>query len=449
MTMADQPNVVLVFADQWRAQATGYAGDPNAVTPHLDALAKESLNFNRAVSGCPVCTPYRGSLITGQYWLRHGAFLNDVCLRDDDTSLAEAFTEAGYNTGYIGKWHLDGHGRSAFIPKERRQGFEYWNVLECTHNYNKSMYYSDTPEKKQWFGYDAIAQTRAAEHFIRKQADDKPFLLVLSWGGPHNPYETAPQRYRKRFKPAKMQLRPNVPKELEAEARKELAGYHAHINCLDECVGDLLKTLEIEGKTDDTIFVFTSDHGDMIRSQGQIRKQKPYEESIRIPFLLRYPKKLGKQGRELTTLINTPDIMPTLLGLAGAKIPESVDGTDFSPTLLRNETPEVDGTIILCPTPFGEWRRDRGGREYRGIVTERYTYTRDLKGAWLLYDNQNDPYQQENLANQPAHAALQSKLDTLLNQKLADNNDEFLHGDEYIKQWNYAVNEHGTMPTGP
>ncbi|MCP4640325.1 MAG: sulfatase-like hydrolase/transferase, partial [bacterium] len=101
-----RPNVVFVFADQWRAQATGYAGDPNAITPNLDKLAEESLNFTNAVSGCPVCTPYRGSLLTGQYWLTHGAFMNDVCLRDEAISIAEAYKEAGYDTAYIGKWHL-------------------------------------------------------------------------------------------------------------------------------------------------------------------------------------------------------------------------------------------------------------------------------------------------------------------------------------------------------
>ena len=104
---AKKPNLVYVFADQWRAQAFGYAGDPNAVTPNLDRLAGQSVNFTHAVSGCPVCSPYRASLLTGQYWLTHGIFLNDVPLRDDAMSFAEALHGAGYDTAYIGKWHLD------------------------------------------------------------------------------------------------------------------------------------------------------------------------------------------------------------------------------------------------------------------------------------------------------------------------------------------------------
>ncbi len=119
-----QPNVVLVFGDQWRAQACGYAGDDNVQTPHIDELARQSLNFTNAVSGCPVCSPARGCLLTGQLPLEHGVFVNDVCLGDEATSIAQAFAAGGYDTAYIGKWHVDGHGRSNYIPPERRQGFE-------------------------------------------------------------------------------------------------------------------------------------------------------------------------------------------------------------------------------------------------------------------------------------------------------------------------------------
>ena len=134
------PNLIYIFADQWRAQATGYAGDPNLKdkTPNLDMLEKESINFTTAVSTCPVSTPYRASLMTGQYPLTNGLFLNDLCLSNKAMSIAEAYKAAGYDTAYIGKWHLDGHGRDRYIPPERRHGFDYWKVLECTHNYNNS-----------------------------------------------------------------------------------------------------------------------------------------------------------------------------------------------------------------------------------------------------------------------------------------------------------------------
>ena len=108
----NRPNVVFVFADQWRAQDTGYAGNGQVATPHLDRLARESVNFTHAVSGWPVCSPWRGSLLTGQYPLTHGIFVNDVPLADSGTRLGEAFAQEGYDTAWIGKWHIDGHGRS-------------------------------------------------------------------------------------------------------------------------------------------------------------------------------------------------------------------------------------------------------------------------------------------------------------------------------------------------
>ena len=443
-----RPNIVYVFADQWRAQATGYAGDPNAATPHLDALARQSVNFTHAVSGCPVCTPHRASLITGQYWLTHGVFMNDVYLPAEARSVADILSGAGYDTGYIGKWHLDGHGRSSFIPEARRQGFDFWRVLECTHNYNHSEYFGDTPDRKVWRNYDAISQTREAQRYIRDHADDdNPFLLMLSWGPPHAPYQTAPPRYRDRYRPEDIKLRPNVPDALADTARKELAGYYAHIAALDDCLAELLDTLDNTGIAEDTIFVFASDHGDLLRSHGEVKKQQPYDESIRVPFLLRYPRKLA--GREVDTLLNTPDILPTLLGLAAVDIPDCVEGRDFSGALLAGETPEADPALLMCVQPFGQWSRARGGREYRGLRTQRYTYARGLDGPWLLFDNKTDPYQMNNLVDEPDHRALQQRLDKKLNETLRAHGDAFLPGPVYLEREGYEVDDTGTVPYAP
>ena len=449
------PNVILVFADQWRAQATGYAGDPNVKTPNLDSLAGESINFTHAVAGCPVCSPYRASLITGQFPLTHGVFVNDVYLKHDAISLADAYAEAGYDTAYIGKWHLDGHGRSNYIPPERRQGFDYWKVLECTHNYNHSPYYAgNSNQKLYWEGYDAIAQTRDAQNYIREHDEKKPFLLVLSWGPPHNPYDTAPEKYKAMYSPENICLRPNVPDENAPKAKEDLAGYYAHCTALDACIGDLLHTIREEGIEDDTILVFTSDHGDMLGSQGEQRKQRPWDEAIRVPFLLRYPAIFGSQARELDALIDAPDILPTLLGLCGLAIPEAVEGLDFS-SYMQAENPDHIGggedpsdgaAVIMCPHPFGEWARRQYGREYRGLRTRRYTYVRTLEGPWLLYDNREDPYQLNNLIDNPIYSQLQDKLDAWLQRKLEAMGDEFLPGMDYIRKWNYPVNETGTVP---
>jgi arylsulfatase A-like enzyme len=445
-TAKDKPNVVFVFADQWRAQAASFAGDPNVRAPALDKLAADGIRFTAAVSTCPVCSPYRASLLTGQYALTHGVFLNDVPLGTNAVSLAHAFRAAGYHTGYIGKWHVDGHGRGSFIPRERRQGFEFWRVLECTHAYNRSPYYADDNVKKIWPGYDADAQTAEAQQYIREHAAREPFLLVLSWGPPHNPYNTAPEHFRNMFDPAKISLRPNVPPENETTARKDLAGYYAHIAALDACLGRLRDTLRDTGIERDTLFVFTSDHGDMLGSHGEQRKQRPHDEAIGVPLLLHWPALGVNTPRIITTPIGTPDIMPTLLGLCGIEIPKTVEGRDYSAHIRGGAAPD-DAALIACYTPFGEWTRARGGREYRGVRTARHTYVRALDGPWLLFDNETDPYQQKNLCSDPSMSAVRQQLDTTLARKLRECRDDFRPGNDYIRKWKYAVDKTGTAPT--
>jgi len=446
----ERPNILFIVADQWRAQAFGFAGDPNVRTPHLDRLERESINFTQAISGLPVCSPTRASLLTGQRPLTHGIFLNDVPLDSNAVTLAKVLGGGGYDTGCIGKWHIDGHGRSAFIPRERRQGFDYWKVLECTHDYNRSPYYADGPEKLKWDGYDAIAQTRDAQRYVTDHAQSgRPFLLWLAWGPPHNPYESAPEKYRALYPPESIQLRGNVPPEAQVKARQDLAGYYAHCAALDDSVGDLLATLKATGLAERTIIVFTSDHGDMLASQNVYRKQRPYEESARIPLLFRLPPSLGIAARRVDATINTEDVMPTLLGLSGVPIPKTNEGFDFTAYLRGGADPSGGSALIQCVTPFGEYTRKVGGREFRGLRTKSHTYVRDLNGPWLLFDHDADPWQLHNLVGQPEHADLQTRLDAQLRAKLAAQHDEFLPGPAYIAKWGYKVNALGTVDYTP
>jgi arylsulfatase A-like enzyme len=241
-------------------------------------------------------------------------------------------------------------------------------------------------------------------------------------------------------------MRPNVPPEAEEFARKDLAGYYAHCTAIDRCVGDLRQTLRDAGVEEDTVFVFTSDHGDMLGSQGEMRKQRPWDESLRVPFLIQFPRVLGTKARSDALLMNSPDIMPTLLGFCGIDVPRTVQGTDFSPVLRGESSERPEGALMSCLNPFGEWTRPKGGREYRGVRTTRYTYVRSLDGPWLLYDNETDPYQMQNRCNDPELASVQAHLDDLLNRILDDVGDEFLPGDEYVRRWGYETDEHGTVP---
>jgi arylsulfatase A-like enzyme len=438
-----KPNILYVFSDQWRHTDHGYAGNPDVITPHLDQLAAQSVNFTHAVSGIPVCCPHRASLITGKYPLTHGLYLNDLSLAPEHRSIAHCLNDAGYATGWIGKWHIDGQGREAFTPPERRQGFQYWRALECSHDYNQSPYYGDSPEKKYWDGYDVIAQTKEAGEYLERHAtsgEEAPFALFLSWGPPHAPYHTAPQKYRDLYAHKEITLRENVPMKEREKAIETYKGYYAHMTAIDDCMGDLLRTLEDTGLAENTIIVYTSDHGDMLHSRGAMKKQQPWDESLRVPFLLRWPKMLGNKNRDIAMPLDTPDIMPTLLGLAGVSIPDEVEGINRARVVLGTEEPDLDhAALIQCPAPFGQWSRAQGGREYRGVRTVRYTYCRDLKGPWLLYDNDADPFQMQNLIDQPDHAAVQKQLDDRLNAILAERRDAFLSGPELIARSGYVV----------
>lgn len=445
--ISQRPNIVFVLADQWRASAVGYAGNPDVQTPNIDRLAMESINFENAVSVCPVCTPYRASLMTGRYPTSTGMVLNDIYLPDDEFCMAEMFKSAGYQTAYIGKWHLDGHGRGSFIPPERRQGFEYWKAAECDHHYPHSHYYTgNAPEKLYWQGYDTFAQTEDARKYIRTHAgDEQPFLLFLSYGTPHFPHHTAPKEFRDLYPPDTITLRPNVPESMKENVRKEASGYYGHCTALDRCIGDLLNTLDESGIAENTLFVFTSDHGEMLGSHGvnAKEKQRPWDESIRVPFLLRYPAVQNRQGNKIETPVNTPDILPTILSLSGIAVPASVEGEDFSNLIMHPDRQRNRAALFMIVTPFAGYS---GGKEFRGIRTANYTYVRSLDGPWLLYDNRADPYQLNNLTGNPDYTALQRKLDNQLQMQLKNIGDEFMTTEAYLQKWDYHVKTTGEIP---
>jgi arylsulfatase A-like enzyme len=443
------PNILYLLADQWRAQATGYAGDPNVHTPNLDRLAKGGLYFRNAVSVCPVCTPYRSALMTGRFPTSTGMFLNDASLPDEQLCMAEILKGAGYETGYIGKWHLDGHGRESFVPPARRQGWDYWKAAECDHTYNHSHYYAgNSEEKKFWEGYDAFAETKDAQQYLRDHAvSDHPFVLVVAYGVPHFPHGAAPAEYRDLYPPPKIKLPPNVPKEMQSRARQEAQGYYAHCTALDKAIGDLLATLADTGLESNTIVVFTSDHGETLGSHGcpPFTKQVPWNESAHVPFLLRYPAIRGSEGRVVSTPLTTTDILPTLLGLANVTIPKTIEGEDLSKLVRRGTEANNRAALYMAVAPFGP---KEYLREYRAIRTSRYTYVRSLDGPWLLFDDDKDPFQLNNLAGQPESLALQKKLDAQLHAALKKIGDDFRPARSYIQEWGYNVVPYGSVPYG-
>jgi len=408
---SSRPNVLFVLADQWRAQALHCAGDPNIKTPHIDELARRGVRFTHCYSNSPLCTPFRSMLMSGRYTARTGVWKNNILLPPDELCIAESFGQAGYRTGYIGKWHLDGAAKPGSV--RHRQGWRYWAGFNRGHNYFEGVYFRDADTKVEVPEgvFEPDHQTDLAINFITERSgDDAPWFLMLAFGGPHQPYK-APDQYMEMYNPDTLKLRPNVSKMKKSE-RKALAGYYAHATNLDHNIGRLVAHLKEQGLTEETLVVFTADHGDMHRSQGERFKSKPWEESIAVPMVAAWPGMIPR-GREEDALFASIDIYPTLCGLCGVEIPEDKDGCDFSHLFLGKAGPRRDDVHLTIGSPEMD-------EAWRGVRTDRYTYAWYAKRdqGYVLYDNKKDPYQKKNLNDEPAHRKLQEKLHTLTMRNL-------------------------------
>jgi len=332
-SQARRPSVLLILPDQWRGQDIGCMGNPEVRTPNLDRLATQGVLFRNTFANTPVCCPARANILTGKYAHKNGMVANDLRLRESETTIAEFLAAQGYRTGFIGKWHLDGGKRlPGFIPPgPRRQGFAFWAANECDHRHFRPTYFRETDTLITEDRFEPEVWTDRAIEFL-KQAGEDPFFLVVSMGPPHDPYG-APETFMKLYDPARLTMRPNWVEGIPGAGRKEVAAYYSAMTAVDEQVGRLLKALDESGRSEDTIVLFTSDHGDMLGSHGQRLKRKPWEESIRVPGILRYPARV-KPGRMSEALLTHVDLAPTLLSLCGLPIPDDMQGTDLSGVVL-------------------------------------------------------------------------------------------------------------------
>jgi arylsulfatase A-like enzyme len=407
---AERPNVLIVMPDQMRGMALGCMGNPDVKTPNLDRLASQGILLRRMFANTPVCCPARANILTGTYAHANGMVANDLRLRESKTTTAEILAGQGYRTGYIGKWHLDGGPRlPGFIPPgPRRQGFQFWAANECSHQHFKPIYFrnTDTPITEDRF--EPEVWTDRAIEFLQAK-DDAPFFLMVSMGPPHDPYG-APERYEALYDPAKLTMRPNWVAGTRNSGREQIARYYAAITAIDDQVGRLIKALDDSGHVDDTIVFVLSDHGDMLGSHGKYLKRKPWEESIRVPGIVRYPAKI-KLGRISNALFTHVDMAPTLLTLCGVPVPVDMQGTDLSGVLLGTDENGPESAFFQIFVPFAG---DVSPLPWRGVRTANTMYARTENGPWLLYDLDADPYEQANLVDDPAHAALRDQMEDLV-----------------------------------
>jgi len=432
------PNLLFIFADQMRGMDMGCAGNPVVQTPAMDRLALEGTLLSHCYATSPVCGPNRAILQTGTYPTTNTVIGNDLPLPRGIPTLATIAQENGCRTGYIGKWHLDGLPRSKFTPPgPRRHGYEFWAAYNCTHDYFHPRYYRDTPKVIEVEGYEPAVQTDLALQFLADH-ESEPFCLALSWGPPHDPYDQVPESYEALYDPDAISLRPNVqesvsnPLALGKECRRTLCRYYAAITGLDDQLGRILTRLDDLGLADNTVVVFTSDHGDMLWSHGWMKKQSPYEEAVHVPFLIRWPGHIpARTTRE--TLLGTVDVLPTLAGLLGWTHSANLEGTDLSAALC-GEPDAIDPPSLLLANYLAE---DEAAQQrmpvWRAVRTAQYTYV-ELPDhvPWMFFDNHADPFQLHNLIDGPDRAEMRRQLREKLSNWLLRTRDPFLPRKQFL-----------------
>jgi len=436
--MSQSPNLLFIFTDEHRKIDLGCYGNDEVMTPHIDLLAANGLKFDNCISNSPVCVPARGSLMTGLCAQRHGAYTNDLEIRYDVESIADVLNRAGYHTGYIGKWHLCGVPRDQYIDRKRRLGFTEWKVANCNHNYKKC-YYDDEENVRHFIdGYEPEIFGRLAADFLDHNADhEQPFALFLSFATPHEPHNIAGEEYLKMYEGRSVSARPNVPDNIMVTLKKSitkdeslaaLKGYYTHITAIDRQVGILIEKLRYKDLLDNTLVVFTSDHGSMLGSHGTVHKQLPYEESCAVPLILSMNGYISTGVRD--TIIGLTDLPVTIAGLLGLKFEQETDGRDLSRAIIGDEPgPESCYLYDLYPCHQAS---DKGMFAWRAIRTKKYTYAIQATGTdWLLFDNEKDPYQFNNLIDDEALDKVKNELRQMLVAYI-EKYDGFIDGNEYI-----------------
>lgn len=447
-----RPNILYVFPDQMRNDACGFwreegfreyrnaKGDPT-VTPNLNRFARESLVLSACQSNNPVSSPHRAMLMTGMYAAeKTGVPLNCYTTFPKNTlnpnleTIGDVFSKAGYDCAYIGKYHLDvptpndpehpgeyvekqWPAWDAYTPKKLRHGFNYWYSYGTYNGFKTPHYWDNEGKKHEPFEYSPIYEAKKVISYLKNKGNvrdpRKPFLMMVGMNPPHAPYNSLRDCMEEDYELYKdipidtLLFRPNIP-DRTLPKMKCAPYYFANVTGVDRAFGMILDTLKELGLDKNTIVVFTSDHGELMCAHGEKweAKNMPYEEAMNVPFLIRYPERIKPRVDSL--LLSSPDILPTLAGLAGMeeRIPSTVQGVDYSDYFVNPTTQPRPKSALYFKNSGGTFNCQGDTLNFfplaRGLKTDRYTLAffinkeRKLAKTYF-YDDMNDPYQTNNL----------------------------------------------------
>ncbi|MBN1348414.1 sulfatase-like hydrolase/transferase [candidate division KSB1 bacterium] len=415
------PNILVFFTDQQRWDTLGCYGQPLKITPNLDLMADEGVRFENAFTPQPVCGPARACIQTGKYATEVGCFRNDIALPKSEKTIAHWLSEAGYEVGYIGKWHLASTGkkfnyRTSAVPLERRGGYkDFWlasDVLEFTsHGYDGHTFDANM-QRVEFKGYRVDCLTNFALDYLRTRKQDRPFFLFLSYIEPHhqndhNQFE-GPRGSKEKFKSF------TPPGDLlgtQGDWREQFPDYLGCINSLDANLSRIRGELEMLGMAENTLIIYASDHGSHFRTRNSEYKRSCHDGCIRIPLIINGPGfRSGKVIRELVSLIDLP---PTILDAANLSTPTSMRGRSLS-RLVQGGAEDWRDDIFL------QISESQVGRALRTHKWKYAIYAPDGDGCkqaasrfyheQFLYDLENDPHERTNLVAAPDLRQVRAEL---------------------------------------
>jgi arylsulfatase A-like enzyme len=464
-----RPNLLFIMADQWRKQAIGCMKQDKVSTPNLDKLAAQSAVFTNAYATVPVCSPNRACLLTGKYSLNNGLLCNETWLLPQHQTFGEVCKANGYQTAYLGKWHVGQTEKNSpevdkgYVPPEYRHGFDHWYKEEGHKPFDQPTFIGDALKSVKKSGWEADNLEQAAQDFLTGWDKTKPFSMVVSFGPPHTGGGTG---FEDRFMPNYQKFTPgeestkdwtpkfgygySAPAEAEKiyeaggecyqrpvranvlpldgyEKSKCVQGYYGAISSIDAAIGRLLARLESEGLAENTVVVFTADHGDMMGSHAKMAKDLWFQESAGVPLMMRWPGKIPV--KTYANVTGTIDLMPTVLGLLGLAIPGEVDGSDYS-ALMRGGAMQMPEVVY---SSYFQGSQGEGPRHFRSAQSERYTYvlTHGTYAAFVgapevLYDRESDPYEMKPIFRGQGRDTEMDKFKGMLTEHLRLLKDPFL-----------------------
>jgi len=458
----NRPNILFIFSDQHRFCDVGYHGNADVDTPNLDRLAQQGVWFDHCYSNCPLCVPARGTLFSARHALDHGAAANDMAIHWNVESIAHKATELGYDTAYVGKWHLGGVPRDQFIDEARRLGFRYWRGCNCNHEYLNAYYDDNDNVRHKIDGYEPIAQAQLAIEYLKGRTDrSRPWFLVLGFGTPHDPYFALPEGELERYTSKRLQLRGNVEPvnrqdrfggiAPQPDILRNYAGYYAHIGQIDIQIGRVLAALEQTGQLENTVVVYTSDHGDMLGSHGRLNKQLYYDESARVPLLFYWKGGMLEAGKR-DQLISLIDVMPTLYSLCGGTGWKQAQGIDCSGAVKTRAARTQDSVYFYSIVPCHQ-AMFRRPKSWRAIRTQQYSFCTDHRGRGVALYGAEDELQQHNRVRAAGDAALRTELKRQLDAYVRQNDGDLpwrrlLKKRGLLAEWNKSQRYFGKLYLG-